>query len=60
MLAQYLVSLRATNSRKSMRSNKAVNSLQASKERTFRANMLVESLYILGQRFSPSLFVSFS
>ena len=50
MLALYLVSLGATNSRKSkIRNDKAINSPQANKERTFHVHMFVESLGIVVQ-----------
>ena len=62
MLAQYLVSLRATNLRESkIKSVMAVNSPQNNKERTFHVHLLVESdcialqKYILRQGFRLSL-----
>ena len=62
MLVQYLVLLGATNLQKlKRRSEKAVNSPKASRERIFHVHMLVESLciivqqYILQQSFSLNL-----
>ena len=52
MLAQYLVSLGATNLLKVKEKNvKAVNSPQVKKERKFRVNLLVESFCIVFQKY---------
>ena len=51
MLGHYLVSLGATYSRKSKRrSDMAINSPQANKERMFHVHMLVNSLSIVVQK----------
>ena len=50
MIAQYLVRLGATTSRKSKRNDKAAILPQASKERTFHFHMLVKSLCIIAQK----------
>ena len=50
MLAQYLVSLEATNLQKSKtESVKAVNSPQVSKEGTFHVHLLMESFCIVSK-----------
>ena len=52
MLAQYLVSLGATNLQKSKINNAtAVNSSQVNKERTFHVHLLMESFCIVFQKY---------